>query len=197
MRFLRILGLARVVARLVGHDSRRRSGRRWRVRAALIASVGHVDAVGPHVGDQPVLVERLGDAHRVAGGEAKLARRFLLQGRGRERRRRVAANGLVSTERDGETAGLDHRLGGVGLALVADRQPVDLLAVELDQPRRERLAVGLEGRRRPTNIPAALKISISRSRSTIRRSATDCTRPADFAPGSLRHRIGDKVKPTR
>ena len=29
------------------------------------------------------------------------------------------------------------------------------------------------------------------------RKATDCTRPADLAPGSLRHRIGDKVKPTR
>ena len=42
-----------------------------------------------------------------------------------------------------------------------------------------------------------LNSSISRSRSTIRRSATDCTRPADLAPGSLRHRIGDSVKPTR
>ena len=44
--------------------------------------------------------------------------------------------GLVSTEDDGEAAGLDHRLGRVGVAAVADRQPVDLLAVELDQPRR-------------------------------------------------------------
>src|SRR3954451_6224249 len=43
----------------------------------------------------------------------------------------------------------------------------------------------------------ALNSSISRSRSTIRRKATDCTRPADFAPGSLRHRIGESVKPTR
>jgi len=42
-----------------------------------------------------------------------------------------------------------------------------------------------------------LKISISRSRSTISRNATDWTRPADLAPGSLRHRIGDKVNPTR
>ena len=43
----------------------------------------------------------------------------------------------------------------------------------------------------------ALKASISISRSTIRRRQTDCTRPADFAPGSLRHRTGDSVKPTR
>ena len=41
------------------------------------------------------------------------------------------------------------------------------------------------------------KASISRSRSTIIRSVTDCTRPADLAPGSLRHSTGDRVKPTR
>ena len=39
--------------------------------------------------------------------------------------------------------------------------------------------------------------SISRSRLTTSRSATDCTRPADFAPGSFRHRTGDSVNPTR
>ena len=39
--------------------------------------------------------------------------------------------------------------------------------------------------------------SISASRSQISRSATDCTRPADRLPGSLRHRTGDRVKPTR
>ena len=35
------------------------------------------------------------------------------------------------------------------------------------------------------------------ARLTISRSATDCTRPADFAPGNLRHNTGDNVKPTR
>src|SRR5665213_3676288 len=39
--------------------------------------------------------------------------------------------------------------------------------------------------------------SISSSRSTTSRSATDCTRPAEREPGSLRHRTGDRVKPTR
>ena len=39
--------------------------------------------------------------------------------------------------------------------------------------------------------------SISRSRSTTRRNATDWTRPADFAPGSLRQSTGESVKPTR
>src|SRR3954453_1102514 len=41
------------------------------------------------------------------------------------------------------------------------------------------------------------KISISRSRSTTSRSATDCTRHADLKPGSLRQRMGESVKPTK
>ena len=43
----------------------------------------------------------------------------------------------------------------------------------------------------------ALNFSISISRSTTMRRATDWTRPAERAPGSLRHRTGDRVKPTR
>ena len=43
----------------------------------------------------------------------------------------------------------------------------------------------------------ARNASISISRSTIRRRQTDCTRPADLAPGSLRHSTGDRLKPTR
>src|SRR5271156_3831241 len=39
--------------------------------------------------------------------------------------------------------------------------------------------------------------SISISRSTIRRSATDCTRPAEREPGNLRHSTGERLKPTR
>ena len=42
-----------------------------------------------------------------------------------------------------------------------------------------------------------LNASISFSRSQIRRSATDCTRPAEREPCSLRQSTGDSVKPTR
>ena len=42
-----------------------------------------------------------------------------------------------------------------------------------------------------------LNRSISISRSTTMRRATDWTRPAERAPGSLRHSTGDRVKPTR
>ena len=41
------------------------------------------------------------------------------------------------------------------------------------------------------------KRSISASRSQTSLSATDWTRPAERAPGSLRHSTGDRVKPTR
>ena len=43
----------------------------------------------------------------------------------------------------------------------------------------------------------ATKDSMSRSRSQTSRSATDCTRPAERAPGSLRQSTGESVKPTR
>ena len=43
----------------------------------------------------------------------------------------------------------------------------------------------------------ARKASISTSRSTTSRKATDCTRPAEREPGSLRQSTGERVKPTR
>ena len=49
--------------------------------------------VGSHVGDKALLVEALGRPHGLGGAEAELATRFLLQGRGDERRRRRAAIG--------------------------------------------------------------------------------------------------------
>jgi hypothetical protein len=60
---------------------------------------GEVRGVGAHVGDQAdlaflaerhALVELLREPHGAAGGEAELARGFLLQGRGDEGRRRAA-----------------------------------------------------------------------------------------------------------
>ena len=39
--------------------------------------------------------------------------------------------------------------------------------------------------------------SISASRSEMSRSATDCTRPAERQPGTLRHSTGESPNPTR
>ena len=44
---------------------------------------------------------------------------------------------------------------------------------------------------------SGLKCSISFSLSHIILSATDWTLPADLLPGSFRHKIGDKLNPTR
>ena len=64
---------------------------------------GHLHPVGPHVGDEAdgvaadrhALVELLGDPHRAGRAEAEFARRLLLQGRGRERRRRMTVGLLL------------------------------------------------------------------------------------------------------
>jgi len=141
---LRVLRLARVAARLVGHVAAVIAVRD-RLASGADRLLRHVDAVGPHVGDQPVLVERLGDPHRVASREAELARGLLLKRRSGERRRRVLGEGFGLDRRNGEAAGFDLCLGGIGLALAPDRKAIDLLAVKLDEARRELLAIGLKG----------------------------------------------------
>ena len=93
MGFLGVLGLAGVLARFVGDVARVIAvGDRLARRADRFTR--HLHPVGAHVGDRAILVERLGEAHGVAGGEAELTRRLLLNGRGGERRRRVAREGL-------------------------------------------------------------------------------------------------------
>ena len=46
------------------------------------------------------------------------------------------------------------------------------------------------------NFALAANFSISCSRSTIRRRAGDCTRPAEIAPGTLRRTTPERSKPT-
>ena len=138
MRLLRILGLGLILTRL------------FRQIAAVIAlrdglpcgrdcAAVHLHAVGTHIGYRAILVELLRDSHRMAGGKAELARRLLLQGGGRERRRRVARNRLGFDLIDGEAPRLHVRLRGHGVAFPADGQPLDLLAFPAHQPRSEAL----------------------------------------------------------
>jgi hypothetical protein len=143
MRFLGVLGLAAVLPRFIRQIAGVVAIRDCSAGGADRLS-GHLYAVGPHVGDEPVLIERLGEPHRVAGGKAQFASRFLLQGRGGERRRRVLAERLGFDRDDGEPAVLDDLLGRVRRALIANRQPVELLAIERDQARGERRAIRLE-----------------------------------------------------
>ena len=136
MRFLRILRLALILARLVGQIAA--------VEALGDGGAGggdggavHLHAVGPHVGDQAVLIETLCDAHGVAGGKAELARRLLLQAAGGEGWRRVAGGRLDLDRGNGEAPALDRSLGAFGGALIADGHAVDLVAIEFGQPREE------------------------------------------------------------
>ncbi len=57
--------------------------------------------IGTHVGDETLLVQRLGDPHRARGGEPKAPVGVLLQGRRRVRRVRLLRDRL-------DLAGLDH-----------------------------------------------------------------------------------------
>src|ERR1700743_427795 len=94
------------------------------------------------VTDRHACIQTLRDAHAAAGREAELARGFLLQRRGRERRRRTALAFLRLNVADDEAA-----LGGflelvarrVRVVLVGEIELLELLAVETKESRLERL----------------------------------------------------------
>ena len=87
--------------------------------------LGEVDRIGAHVGDQTdrtaagidALVQLLGDPHGALGGETHLARGFLLQGRGGERRGGMALALLAFHLGDPQPAdggGIDRWFPGLG-----------------------------------------------------------------------------------
>jgi hypothetical protein len=111
---------------------------------------GETHRVGAHVGDEAdrafpevdALIEPLRRAHRALRAEAELARRFLLQRRGRERRRGIALALFLLDAGDREcTAGgsFQRAPNVLGARAVGDRELLDLLAAELGEARGERL----------------------------------------------------------
>ncbi len=149
MRFLSVLGLGRVLARPVRHVAAVVALRDRPARGA--DRLGrHIDAVGSHVGDQALLVEPLGDPHRMACCKAELPGCFLLKRGGREWRRRVPRKRLGFDRGDGEASRFDCHPGAVRVTGIADRQAIDLLPVEFDKAGGETLPVRFEvGRYRP------------------------------------------------
>ena len=143
MRFLRVLRLGLILARLIGNIAPVVAVGDRPPRGADRAAV-HLNAVGTHVGDRAVLVEILRNPHRVAGRETELARGFLLQGRGREGRRRIARQRLGFDAVDGEMPRLHIGFGGARIGLVGDRQTLDLVAAPAREPRLERRAAHFE-----------------------------------------------------
>ena len=140
MRFLGVLGLGAVGARLIGHIAGAVFALDGGARTAH-GLLGDVHAVGAHIGNQPdpLAVERhafvklLRHAHGLAGGEGELARGFLLQGGSGEGRRRIAprAPGLDLTH--GVPAGGDDIARGHGAGLVGKVELVEFFAVEMGQ----------------------------------------------------------------
>jgi hypothetical protein len=130
----------------------------------------------------------------VAGGEAQLARGFLLQRRGGERGAGLRLNGLVSISSIVKLAASTAALA----ALALPSSPSVNLSSFLPWYLTSRASNSLPSccsLAMTDQYSSARKRSISISRSTISRRATDCTRPALFAPGSRRHSTGESVKP--
>ena len=90
-----------------------------------------IDAVGAHISDEAdravadvdALIEALGDLHGAGRREAELARGFLLQGRGRERRVGVALDRLGLDRDDLERRLFERRLEVLRLLARADVEP--------------------------------------------------------------------------
>ena len=78
-------------------------------------------------------------------------------------------------------------LGGLAVA------DLERLAVDLDELGLELVARSVARSARRVQYSRATKASISRSRSTTRRTATDWTRPAERPPRTLRDRSGLSV----
>ena len=147
MRFLRVLGAARILAG---------SGGQIVGSVALLDMVAHgedrlarhLHAIGPHIGDEPdrlaaeidALIELLRETHRHLRAEAELAGGFLLQGRGGEGRGRVAFDSLALDRADGEPARLHRRLGAERRRLVGQVELVELTAIEMGEAGGERRA---------------------------------------------------------
>ena len=167
-----------------------------------------VGRVGTHVSDVAVLVQALGHLHRAAGGEAELAVGFLLQRAGGERRRTACVVYGLSSTTATRNSPLRMRSAKLRGRLLVEQQQLavlelaggrieilaggNLAAVDRDQLGFELLAVAAwrtcpaDPTRSPRRTPSA-----RRSRSTISRTATLCTRPAESFGRTLRHNSGE------
>ena len=117
VRLLRVLRLLRVEPGAVGEElvavalGDQPAGR-------LQRGVGQRRAVGPHVGDEALLVEPLGRPHRHLRGETELAAGLLLERRGDEGRRRAPPVRLRLTGSDLVRHSLEVAGQGGGTGLV-------------------------------------------------------------------------------
>ena len=149
VRLLGVLGLGLVVARLFGDvGGPITAGDDF---ARLVDGLlGHLHAVGPHIGDQAdglpadvdAFVQLLRRLHGALGREAELARGFLLQGRGGEGRSGGALGRLLLDRADLELARFHRGQRFVSQGLVVQVELGQALALMLDQAREEGVRAG-------------------------------------------------------
>ncbi len=146
----------------------------------------------------PVLVEALRYLHRAVGGEAELARRLLLQGRGRERRRRVALDRLRLDRGHLVGAGFQRRLDVAGHGLVRNIQAAELVAVEAGDAGDEAAAVRRLQRHRDRPVFARLEnfdlvFAVADQPQRYRLDAAGRTRAGELPPENRGEREADEV----
>ncbi len=203
--FLGILGLGLVQARIGRQEA-------LAIHASDLLAAGgqrlarQLHAVGPHIGDQAdglaidvgALEQALGGAHGARCAKAQLARGLLLQGRGRERRRRVALDLLLLEVLDRELAALDQVEGALGGGFVGEIEAVQLLAVEPGKAGRE----GLVARRREGRLDAPifarqegvdLGFALADQAQRHRLDPAGRARALELAPQHRREREADQV----
>ena len=138
MGFLGILRLRPVASRLRGQvgtaivaldqapaSADRLARKRRRIRAHVADQADGLSS------DIDAFVKMLGNAHGAVGAHAQLAGSFLLQGGGREGRRRMPPGLFAVHAGAGEGSRFDRRDGSPGLGLAGDGEPVELLSVEM------------------------------------------------------------------
>src|SRR2546426_1088222 len=202
MRFLRTLRPRLVVARLLDRV-RRAEFLRDDVTGLMKRAFGDVKRVGTHVGDETdrraiadrdAFVELLGEHHRFLYRVAELARRLLLQRRGRERRRGIAAALALLNALDG-VGGLGERGSDpVGGLAVVNFELVTLLLDDLGGERLPRVVRerGLEGPvlLRLERLDLALAVDDEAERDRLDAAGGEAV--PDLLPEERGHRVSDE-----
>ena len=205
MRFLRVFRLGGIFARRLGHEA----------LAILLADHRayacdrlrrHIDAVGSHIGDEAgalsadidALIEPLRDPHGVRRRQPELARGFLLQRRRRERRIRVALDGLGFDRAHFELRGVERLLEVFGLLALADVEPCDLPAVGADEAGDKGLVARCFKMRDQRPIFAAdeffdLQLAFADEAQRDRLHAPGRARAGQLAPQDRRQREADEI----
>ncbi len=133
MGLLRIFGFGFVDARTVGHIAGIIAIGYRLARGGNGAAV-HLHAIGTHVSNTAIFIKLLRDTHRVACRIAEFTGRFLLQGRGRKWRWRVAGKRLGFDRFNREQAVFNRCFGGCRFGFVGQVHLAKLFALMNSEP---------------------------------------------------------------